>query len=81
MLKSPEGHGKAQEFDLLSEQGVVLSARQPRVQTPANCVGEITWSQEDRTCLFQALGSWIRGSVWDDILLSELFQYTSRRTR
>ena len=61
--------------------GLILSAPQPRVQSPANCVGEITSSQEDRTCLFQALGSWIRGSVWDDIMLPELIQYASRRTQ
>jgi hypothetical protein len=61
-------------------RGVVVSSCQPRVQTPENCVGEITWSQEDRTCWLQALGSWIRGSVWDDTVLSELFQYASRKT-
>ncbi len=58
-----------------------LTATEPRVQSPANCVGEITSSQEDRTCWFQALGSGIRGSVWDDIVLSELFQNASLRTR
>ena len=59
----------------------MLFAAQPRVYATANWANEITWSKDDRTCLFQDLGRGIRGSVWADIVLSELFQNASLRTR
>ena len=69
-----DGRGEAQKFGLLPEPCGGTVGTPAAGATPANCLGEITWSQEDRTSLFQALGSGIRGSVWDDIVLSELFK-------